>query len=98
MSEVKHTPGPWIWGDEHRGLYGCGPNNEVLNYARYEGMWVGFGEVGTANARLIAAAPEMLEALELVLEMGWTTPRKPGVPDLLRDVIEAAISKAKGEK
>lgn len=90
MSELKHTPGPWIWGDEHRGLYGSGPNNEVLNYAHYEGMWVGFGEVGTANAHLIAAAPDLLEALKYAGEL-----LEHGGFDM--SIIDAAIAKAKGE-
>lgn len=60
---AKHTPGPWIWGEGYRGLYGAGPNNTVLDHAAYEGMWVAYGPSMDANACLIAAAPELLEAL-----------------------------------
>ena len=55
-----HTRGPWIWARGHRGLYGAGPDNAVLDYAHYEGMWLASpNEV--ANARLIAAAPLMYD-------------------------------------
>ena len=98
---AQHTPGPWIWGDNFNGLYGAGPNNEVLNYASYEGMWLGYHKAQHANARLIAAAPDLLEAL------------KACIPHLERDdhhtdalsrerphyaAARAAIAKATGEK
>ena len=59
----QHTPGPWIWGKDYDGLYGAGPDNEVLTYASYEGMWLAYGSHREANALLIAAAPDLLEAL-----------------------------------
>jgi hypothetical protein len=62
-----HTPGPWIWGDDFCGLYGAGPDNEVLNHASYEGMWLGYNKHREANARLIAAAPDLLAALQALL-------------------------------
>lgn len=65
---AQHTPGPWIWGKNFNGLYGAGPNNEVLNYAAYEGMWLGNNECTNANARLIAAAPDLLEACQTFAE------------------------------
>jgi hypothetical protein len=59
----KFTPGPWIWAYDFRGLYGAGPDNEVLSYASYENMWLAYGDKREANARLIAAAPSLYEAL-----------------------------------
>lgn len=56
------------------------------------------GEVAAANARLIAAAPELLEVAELVVEFFGTDP----IEDLLdadirlRDTARAAIAKAGG--
>jgi hypothetical protein len=61
MSE--HTPGPWTWGEYFQGLYGSGKDNEVLEYFPCEGMFLEHNR-REANARLIAAAPDLLEALK----------------------------------
>jgi len=69
MSEQKFTPGPWKV-DEAEGLpIAVIENNEDGN---------GICEVGistdpetVANARLIAAAPEMYELLKYMLEMDF---------------------------
>jgi hypothetical protein len=45
------------------------------------------------RARLIAAAPDMLAALELALDQSWNGP----LPDGAREKCAAAILKAKGE-
>lgn len=66
MPVTKHTPGPWfidgnvIRGDKQRNgsiSIAC-----TLNIAYPYGRWSGESE--QANARLIAAAPELLEALQ----------------------------------
>ncbi len=65
MSE--HTPGPWCWAHNYNGLEAADRN--ILHYADYEGMWLPiYGadkdrKEAKANARLIAAAPDMYEAL-----------------------------------
>lgn len=59
---MSATPGPWIWAAEYHGLYGAGPNNAVLAYYPCEGMHLISGDTA-ANARLIAAAPDLLAAL-----------------------------------
>ena len=56
---TKHTPGPWkyiTWHGQH-GVHDA-MDNDVCET---------FGEDAEANARLIAAAPELLEALEYLL-------------------------------
>jgi hypothetical protein len=60
----KHTPGPWHWGYDYYGLFG--ENDEpVLCYMPYEGMDLeGSYDREEANARLIAAAPDLLEELK----------------------------------
>ena len=88
--KTKHTPGPWEVFDSHSGIY-------ILDSAEQSAVcrleWCLEAE---ANARLIAAAPELLAALKrLWLYFGV---RCDGTP---RDWTEwrearAAIDKAEG--
>ena len=58
-------------------------------------------EERVANATLIAAAPELLEALEdmvLIVESGVTTETLLNVSEGVLDSCIAAIAKAKGEQ
>lgn len=100
----KHTAGPWIIrdGDEwthdvvthHGGLPDGAPN--AWNVASINGL----RDEAKSNLALIAAAPDLLEALELILEARtqekhmWKA--KPGESPL-HDRCRAAIAKAKGE-
>lgn len=73
MNTTKHTPGPWMfrhyeWGNnvsDDFGVFhdnGIGAGHHVANVAKiYQGERQ--PEVEQANASLIAAAPELLEAL-----------------------------------
>lgn len=51
------TPGPWVW---FGGTLAAGPRGIHLLYAEEA---PGLGAAAEANAHLIAAAPELLEAL-----------------------------------
>lgn len=95
MSNAKHTPGPWEWRIGNW-LYGQG---EMI-------LWYTTDDDGiharTPDARLIAAAPDLLEALKDVLariersEAWWIDcPDRGGFDD---GMIRAAISKATGEQ
>lgn len=64
MKNAKHTPGPWRVGDAGHAVFGpkdsgMYPNAPVTVVQKI---------VSPANARLIAAAPELLEALEVALK------------------------------
>ena len=67
MTDATHTPGPWLLdGDKICTRRG----NEIARITRY-GAWLDVGTpyglknpIGDANARLIAAAPDLLAALE----------------------------------
>lgn len=63
-NNTKHTPGPW-WVDDN----GCVAAGHGDTYETIAIMhdWQGDSE-REANARLIAAAPELLEALRAVLD------------------------------
>ena len=86
----KHTPGPWI---QHYDYIDKHPDNKYGHVKNICAMadWCGEDEdERMANARLIAAAPDMLETLELVKE-------SMQVPSWLGEVIAAEIAKAKDE-
>lgn len=57
-----HTPGPWIYA----GRLGFGHLIDPNIAVAYVGETSGRADAGEANANLIAAAPEMLEALTAV--------------------------------
>jgi hypothetical protein len=65
-----HTPGPWAYatGEDWDGAHVTDKNGRIVADCQGCDMPGASGEVGTdeamANARLIAAAPEMLAALE----------------------------------
>jgi hypothetical protein len=90
MSEIKPTPtpGPWEIDERFPGCYGIEPNVAWLGASSSHQP----GE-NLANARLIAAAPDMLAALENCLYIGASESLK----EKIRDQARAAILKAKGE-
>lgn len=68
----KHTPGPWTFREHgYPTLYRVHAFVEGSDSAPVCGLWMPaeqltIVEEGRANARLIAAAPELLEALKAV--------------------------------
>lgn len=85
--KAKHTPGPWFAGT---GWIGAGHVKDGHVVCRLPNFPYGNSE---ANANLIAAAPEMLEALELTKRVFENYGASAGVCKQ----IEAVIRKAKGE-
>ncbi len=82
---AKHTPGPWEV--DHDAIY-CAESGDIIaeiDFARDE---------YSANARLIAASPDLLEALEEARKR-LNGAGMLGGPD---DPVNAAIAKAKGER
>lgn len=71
MSKVKFTPGPWtVENNEDKSLADILlniENEDVLVAGIYSGDAI-VTEEDKATARLVAAAPEMYELLEAVLE------------------------------
>ena len=93
---TTHTPGPWAIKRVNYGAYHVGPakfdrpSKEAIDYAAKSG-----GDLlarRLANAYLVAAAPNMLEALKYVLaclECG-----DPVDPQLIRDAAALAEGRA----
>ena len=95
MSESKHTPGPWV--TEHGSLYDAitSADGDICTWNHLVGR---SRPPQKANARLIAAAPELLEACEDLLSDYEHLAYEPKMPPVRRRRIErarAAIAKAK---
>jgi len=100
----KHTPGPWAVGPDLEVFYapnGCG----ITRPLRLTSL-VGRTEEDVANAHLIAAAPELLDALERLFDE-YEDRRGQFCEDLIWkkwervDVVEEArrlLDELKGEK
>ena len=85
----KHSLGPWFSQYDDNGFYKIGSEAVGLNIA------FTFGEYDTdeANARLIAAAPDLLKVLEVIVA---TEHERHGYNPFWTDQARAAIAKAKG--
>lgn len=92
---TQHTSGPWavgLYGVSERAVIKCGAKTiATIGY-------VDDGESNLhthANARLIAAAPELLEALQAMLADASVGHGVPSFTAL--DMAKQAIAKAKGQ-
>ena len=107
----KHTPGPWfadaegrIWRRDPSDLYQNGggvAGDKPLAFVN--AGWLGEGVTGypvKENARLIAAAPDLLDALQDVdaLWMHHSVAHGDGKISPLHEKVIAAIAKATGEQ
>ena len=91
--KTTHTPGPWHLGMQP-GPIVYGPNGEQVADLR-KGML--HRDEDVANIRLIAAAPDLLAALEAF--NAWRNEHGYGSPELEAVVCQSlnAIAKARGE-
>lgn len=94
----KHTPGPWRLSSESPNIIkrdythiGLGDSSGYLIASSMGNDNSGFYatvEEGLANARLIAAAPDLLEALQIMIDFGDET---------ACEIARKTIAKATGE-
>ena len=91
--EIKHTPGPWKVANNSRSvLAGTVKINQQAGPAAQSAAVEAKNEFTLrANAKLISAAPEMLEALTELVE--WSK-RSNGTSKQVVDKAKAAIAKA----
>ena len=90
MSHTTHTPGPWN---------ACHDRTVASSGVPLLRLYAGRNE--RANANLVAAAPELLEALEKAIKSYWLSidyahNRTPEACEIRREML-AAIAKAKEE-
>jgi len=106
MSRAQHTPGPWrvstvgLMNDGGRAVVADDFRVAVVDchtkFKRGEG-WMAECDTRDANARLIAAAPDLLAALEKVANTYLPEDYREGCLErTLGDIARAAIAKAKG--
>lgn len=109
MNKFKGTPGPWEIKPEEvdrpyiriRGTR-LGGRFKVANVLSpgYDGVHHREADETRANARLIASAPELLEALQMALEWIDAVPSDtllPAMPGFDRDEVNGIIAKVTGE-
>lgn len=117
MTKTKHTPGPWVVGRNLKYgqsiLIDAENGDPSLHYSSWRGLAIVHGcddspikgsQVAVANAHLIAAAPELLEALKAAVDCGMvpsSSSRTGGASRhsrqcVVADMIRDAITKAEG--
>lgn len=90
----NHTPGPWhVWEADDSQWWICETQVARTRHPHFAAVSIGaWGPEGKANARLIAAAPELLEALTRMVALfdsgAWSHAN-------IKDA-RAAIAKAEG--
>ena len=98
MTDRLHTSGPWV----HSGNAICTENPPAI-VALVQRLWANHEEITGANARLIAASPDLLEALDEILHMGHDCPATFAGSEidwerhrakLMQAIASAAIAKA----
>jgi hypothetical protein len=90
----EFTPGPWTYetGPSLYGRFHAVHRDDLMICECYEGD----GAEREANARLIAAAPALFEALQTILERGYVSESiAEERPDF--ETARAALAQAKGE-
>jgi hypothetical protein len=106
---AQHTAGPWTL--DQQGMFVWGEDNQMaICEVRGWGFLTGVGAkslppdkaeaVQRANGQLIAAAPDLLEALEMVRDADEDCKKDmdyQSIPPAARAKIDAAILKARGE-
>lgn len=115
MSEQRHTPGPWAYRPEKYDDWGfvrasdgalvAAAKDSSVPFAAFDEYRTRKADPYEANARLIAAAPELLEALKGISDMFMSRPDmvraiKPlmGPAEMLAfDLASKAIAKAEGK-
>ena len=107
MNKAKHTPGPWIAGRAHSGMKAVILANDTVGHAFNLATLNMQYDERDADAALIAAAPDLLAALDRLTRAAANRERTMGDPLCLLDCqaelgaalmeAHAAIDKATGK-
>lgn len=100
-TQSNHSPAPWTFAEEGTAQHGqstyiirCADGHEIAftQHPDFDGL----PDKAEANARLIAAAPELLEALNYWISFIDGQEGKSDESDIMVDKARAAIKKARG--
>lgn len=96
MTKLKATPGPWHIGGAHGVIVYAGDGYAVASCATYHGRFT--NEEAERNSNLIAAAPDLYEALNEIVK-SLSDQDDEGMIEHAQQMIDArlALSKARGE-
>ena len=101
MMIEQHTKGPWEFfcGNDQSDWANYFPviNSGGVSVIGTEGFYSGDRDVDIANAKLVAAAPELLAALEKAVSKYEKLPHSLGYEFTHIPEMRAAIAKAKGK-
>lgn len=96
----KHTPGPWRPGNWGASVVSDSPVECGINGSdaieSYGGHLIA-ESISECNRPLILAAPDLLEALELLIGKAYKQNFNDSYPEILAKA-EAALAKARGEQ
>ena len=97
MSDSKHTPGPWVASCNEFGEWWVSASLVIAGVVSNDGYTQSPNI--EADAHLIAAAPELLEALEDLLGLSYIADHAMDYEELeaARSAASDAIAKARGE-
>lgn len=66
---AKHTPGPWVLSEDHvSAIYGAPVDGRSYGVVAKTSEYIDPRDSQEANARLISAAPELLEVCKIALD------------------------------
>lgn len=99
--ETKHTTGPWVidWNVSRLDIFGSDETTLVASLRRSP-LSQAIDEAARSNARLIAAAPEMYEAIAAIataMNLGYIPNEILSEGSPILEGLRAAIAKAEGK-
>jgi hypothetical protein len=94
--KTQHTPGPWHRDATEQTFHTKGLNLRAPDGSSIAALFGSKSDECIANANLIAAAPDLLEALEYLLPIAEKNVETSFGKDAIR-IARSTIAKAKGE-
>ena len=91
MDNTKHTPGPW------KASFESFDTEWAIVTSKHGDIVANVNDAHGPNARLIAAAPDMYEALKNIANAGESGPLSIATMGAIKGMARQAISRVEGE-